>query len=95
MTLAPHARALDSRQPSGVGLRVAVVIPCRNEALYVAGLLNALRAQDSPIDDIIVVDGGSVDGTMDLVREFGARHPDFPPPAYMPRSVCRGWRICR
>ena len=78
MALAPHARALDSRQPSGAAVRVAVVIPCRNEAPYVAGMLTALRAQDASIDDVIVVDGGSVDGTMDLVREYGASHPDFP-----------------
>jgi GT2 family glycosyltransferase len=61
-----------------VSVQVSVVIPCRNEAPYVAGMLDALRAQDCPIDDVIVVDGGSVDGTMDLVREYGARHPDFP-----------------
>jgi succinoglycan biosynthesis protein ExoA len=61
-----------------VSVQVSVVIPCRNEALYVAGMLDALRAQDCAIDDVIVVDGGSVDGTMEVIREYGARHPDFP-----------------
>ena len=51
MALAPHARALDSHQLSGVDARVAVVVPCRNEAPYVDGMLNALRAQDSVVPD--------------------------------------------
>jgi succinoglycan biosynthesis protein ExoA len=55
-----------------------VVIPCRDEASYVVGMLDALRAQDAVVDDVVIVDGGSVDGTMDVVRQYGARHPDFP-----------------
>jgi GT2 family glycosyltransferase len=61
-----------------VSHQVSVVIPCRNEAAYVAGMLDALRAQDCTIDDVIIVDGGSIDGTMEVVREYGARHPEFP-----------------
>src|SRR6185295_9202882 len=79
MAQAPQAGpALDSRRRAGVDVQVSVVIPCRNEAPYVAGMLDALRAQDCAIDEVVIVDGGSADGTMDLVREYGARHPDFP-----------------
>jgi GT2 family glycosyltransferase len=69
---------LDFRKLAGVSVQVSVVIPCRNEAPYVAGMLDALRAQDGAIDEVIIVDGGSVDGTMEVIREYGARHPDFP-----------------
>jgi succinoglycan biosynthesis protein ExoA len=55
-----------------------VVIPCRDEVPYVLGMLDALRAQDAAVDEVIIVDGGSVDATMDVVRQYGARHPDFP-----------------
>jgi succinoglycan biosynthesis protein ExoA len=69
---------VDSGQRASVDVQLSVVIPCRNEAPYVAGMLDALRAQDSAIDEVIIVDGGSVDGTMEVVRKYGARHPDFP-----------------
>ena len=72
------ARALNSRKLPRVDVQVSVVIPCRNEAPYVAGMLDALRAQDCAIDEVIIVDGGSADGTMEVVREYGSRHPDFP-----------------
>ena len=61
-----------------MNVQVSVVIPCRNEAPYVAGMLDALRAQDCAIDEVVIVDGGSVDETMDVVREYGVRHGDFP-----------------
>jgi succinoglycan biosynthesis protein ExoA len=59
-------------------VKVSVVIPCRDEAPYVGGMLDALRAQDARLDEVIIVDGGSVDGTMEAIRQYGARHPDFP-----------------
>lgn len=71
-------QTLNSRRRAGVDVQISVVIPCRNEAPYIAGTLDAVRAQDCAIDEVIIVDGGSVDGTMDVVREYGARHPDFP-----------------
>lgn len=50
-------------------LRVSVVIPTLNEAARIGVLLRALEAQSYPIE-IIVCDGGSTDGTPDIVHEF-------------------------
>jgi succinoglycan biosynthesis protein ExoA len=50
--------------------RVSVVIPCRNEAAHVGALLDALRAQDAPVHEVIVVDSASTDATLEIVRRF-------------------------
>ncbi len=55
--------------PSGT-VRVAVVIPCLNEAEPIAGVVREIRAQQ--VDTIIVVDNGSTDGTAREAEAAGA-----------------------
>jgi succinoglycan biosynthesis protein ExoA len=57
---------------------VSVVIPCRNEAEYIEQLLDAVRAQDRPPDEIVVADNGSTDDSEAIARAYAARHPDTP-----------------
>ncbi len=52
---------------------VTIVIPVLNERPWISDCLASLRRQDTPIREILVVDGGSTDGTRDLVAEVGAR----------------------
>ncbi|MBW3633527.1 MAG: glycosyltransferase family 2 protein [Chloroflexi bacterium] len=49
---------------------VTIVMPVRNEAAHLERGLDAIDAQTYPSDriEILVVDGGSTDGTLDLVR---------------------------
>ncbi|MGY4707534.1 glycosyltransferase family 2 protein [Candidatus Bipolaricaulota sp. J31] len=53
--------------------RVTVVIPTLNEAGNLRRCLRALAAQSFGDFEVIVVDGGSSDGTVDVARSFGAR----------------------
>ena len=46
---------------------ISIVIPVLNEAAHLSPLLDSLRRQD-PSAEIIVVDGGSTDGTGDVAR---------------------------
>ncbi len=55
--------------------RVAVIITVLNEAETIAALLDALGTQTRPPDEIIVVDGGSTDGTVDILRGYADRLP--------------------
>ena len=60
------------------GLSVGVVIPARNEAGNIAAVvaeLLDLRTENGQrvVDDIVVCDNGSTDGTADRAREAGAR----------------------
>lgn len=50
---------------------ISVVVPARNEAGNIGGLLNDLRAQDYPLNrfEVIVVDDGSEDNTAQVVEE--------------------------
>ena len=59
-------------------MTVSVVIPCRDEAEFIAELLEAARAQEQPLSEIIVVDNGSTDRSVEIVQSFAASHPSPP-----------------
>ena len=52
--------------------RVAVVIPCRNDADYLEACLAALAAQTHPADLVIVVDNASTDASAAVARSHDA-----------------------
>jgi len=55
-------------------LRVSAVIPTYNRREQVIKAIESVLAQTVPVDEIIVVDDGSTDGTADTVRNrFGTR----------------------
>lgn len=54
-------------------LRLAVVIPTLNAAATLPSVLMALASGDAIEREMVVVDGGSVDGTPDLAESLGAR----------------------
>ena len=47
--------------------RVSIVTPVRNAARFLPELIASVRAQDHPDIEHIVVDGGSTDGTLDVL----------------------------
>src|ERR1700722_17746014 len=55
------------------GARVAAVIPHWNRRDLLEALLENLRHQTRPFDEIVVVDNGSTDGSADLAAQSGAR----------------------
>jgi glycosyltransferase involved in cell wall biosynthesis len=69
----PAAAAVNaSRQPGGspAGERVTVIIPTLNEAESIGAVIASLPRQI--VDQIIVADGGSNDGTPAIARDAGA-----------------------
>jgi dolichol-phosphate mannosyltransferase len=52
---------------------VAVVVPVLNEAHRLAACLDGLLAHGTEVGEMLIVDGGSTDGTRDLVRAYARR----------------------
>lgn len=52
---------------------VSIIIRCYNEERHIRRLLEALLAQDRKDYEIIIVDSGSTDRTLDIVRDYEVR----------------------
>jgi glycosyltransferase involved in cell wall biosynthesis len=50
-------------------LRVSLVIPVRNEAATISDLLTSIHSQTLHTSEIVFVDGGSVDNTLQILRK--------------------------
>lgn len=59
----------------GVHAPVSVVVPVRGESARLGALLDSLAAQTFVPDEIIVVDGGSTDATVQVARSHTASQP--------------------
>jgi chlorobactene glucosyltransferase len=71
--------------------RVSVVIAARNEVDDLPGTLDDLLAQDYANLEIVVVDGGSTDGTGAAIEARGARVRRMPEPPLPPGWVGKNW----
>lgn len=49
-------------------IKTSVIATVKNEAHSLAGLLDSLAAQTLPPDEVVICDGGSTDGTLELLR---------------------------
>ncbi|MEY2849982.1 MAG: hypothetical protein RI885_2649 [Actinomycetota bacterium] len=80
--------------------RVSVVIPVKNDASSLARCLTALTTQTRSADQIVVVDNGSEDASIDVARRFGAlvvieRTPGIPAAAAAGYDAASGHIILR
>jgi cellulose synthase/poly-beta-1,6-N-acetylglucosamine synthase-like glycosyltransferase len=65
---------------------VAVCIPARNEAATIGAIVSSMAGlvDSGSVEDLVVVDDGSTDGTAAI-----ARRPETWPPAHIRRSVAK------
>lgn len=52
---------------------VSVIIPCFNSQAYLRAAINSALSQSYALTDVIVIDDGSTDSSLDIIRSFG-RH---------------------
>ena len=55
---------------------VSIITPSYNHASYIRQTIESVLSQDYPSVEHVVVDGGSTDGTVEILREYGERYPD-------------------
>ena len=56
-------------------MRVSVICTVLNEKDAITRLLDSLVAQTRPADEVVIVDGGSSDGTPAVVMSYAGRLP--------------------
>ena len=78
-------------------LPISIIIRSYNEAWALRDTLAALRAQDFTNWELIVIDSGSTDGSVSLIREAAPRHfVQILPHDYQPSRVLNtGMRLAR
>jgi glycosyltransferase involved in cell wall biosynthesis len=59
--------------PPSTGERVAIVTPSYNTGRYIGPCVKSVLDQDYPNVDYLVMDGGSTDNTVDVLKSFGPR----------------------
>jgi len=53
--------------------RVSVVIPSLNQARFLRAAVDSVVSQDHPDVEVLVMDGGSADGSVEILRSYGDR----------------------
>lgn len=55
---------------SGTSPKISVIIPVRNEAKKIRACIQGILNQSIPPSEIIVIDSGSTDGTLEILKEY-------------------------
>lgn len=58
-------------------MRVSVITPCYNPGRYLLPMLESVAAQGNVVAKHIVMDGGSTDGTVEVLKAWAADHSWF------------------
>jgi len=70
------------------------VVPCKNDARYLPSALESILSQDYAHVECIVVDGGSTDGTIDLLKRYSDRIRWLSQPDRGSfDAINRGWKL--
>lgn len=56
--------------------KISVLVPCRNEALYIQRFVESLLDQTIPVEqlEILIIDGMSSDATREILQEIAEKH---------------------
>jgi glycosyltransferase involved in cell wall biosynthesis len=73
---------------------VSVVVPCLNRAHFLRPTIESILGQDYPRIECLVVDGGSTDESLDILRSYGGRIRWISEPDHgHADAINKGWRL--
>jgi len=75
-------------------MKVSVIVPAYNEAERIGAVLQALIAAER-VDEIIVVDDGSTDGTAEVAKSFGVKVLSLPQNMGKAAALDHGVKLAR
>lgn len=67
-------------------MKISAIVPARNAAGYLPQAVESLIATDQPDLEVVIVDDGSTDSTLDVARRLAARYPDTVSVLAQPRA---------
>jgi glycosyltransferase involved in cell wall biosynthesis len=86
-------RNMDMRQAWNI---VTIVTPAFNSEKYIEQTIQSVLSQDYPEIEYLVVDGGSTDGTLNILKRYSDRVQWTSEPDHgMYDAVNKGWRLAR
>ena len=56
--------------------KVSVIMPCYNQEKYIAEAIESVLAQTFSDIEAIVVNDGSVDGSLDIIKSYALKYPN-------------------
>jgi glycosyltransferase involved in cell wall biosynthesis len=51
-------------------LKISIIMPSFNQAAYIDEAINSVLSQDYPNKELIVIDGGSTDGSVEVIQHY-------------------------
>lgn len=54
---------------------ISIVMPCWNVVDYIERSIRSVIEQDYPRFELFIKDGGSTDGTLDIIKNYAKKHP--------------------
>lgn len=58
-------------------MKITVITPCFNPGKYLRPMLESVAANEALVAKHVVMDGGSTDGTVDILKAWATTHPWF------------------
>lgn len=54
--------------------KISIIIPSYNKVNYIGETLDSIVSQDYPNSEVIIQDGGSTDGTLEIIKEYTQKY---------------------
>lgn len=55
--------------------KISIVVPSLNKVKYIGSTLNSIFTQKYPNLEVIIQDGASTDGSLEIIKQFARKHP--------------------